>query len=190
MIGLHNKYKEDYEHVPEVDGKGRFRDRFYYTGDIYLLPFDEVYKKKTYLPCIGFGLLMLGALLGQGLLNQPSSKTVWVVLPYLAQFLPALFYFLGVMEYGMAGIRMKKPDYEKGVQRMRYCAIGLIALSLISALADGVYLIRSLIQDGRTVGMGREILYFACHGLTIGAALGFGVYYDRIFSGITHEKSK
>ena len=189
MIGLHNKYKDDYEHVPEVDKKGRFHDRFYYAGDVYRLPFDGQTKKKTYLPCIGLGVMTVLILIGQGLINQPSSRTVWVVLPYLLQFLPALFFFTGLAEYMMASVGMKRSEYEKGVQRMRNCAIGLIATAAASALADLVYIIMGFAKGGMDTGFTRELIYFIWHAATICAALMFGKYYNRTFSGIIPEKN-
>ena len=186
MSILNNPYKGDYDHTPEVDKRGRFRDRFFYTGDLYVLPFDENEKKKTYLPCILYGIGMLCALILQGMINQSSSRTLWVVLPYFIQFLPALYYMLGIMEYVGAAPRMTRAQYDKGIARMHFCAVAIIVLAVISAGCDVTYLI---IRRGE-YETGKEILYLSMHLLTAGVAILFGRYYNRHFSGINIEKNK
>ncbi|MBE5858913.1 MAG: hypothetical protein E7301_02145 [Butyrivibrio sp.] len=186
MSILHNPYKGDYDHVPEVDKKGRFRDRFFYIGDIYVLPFDENEKKKTYLPCITYGVLMLAAVLVQGLVNQTSSRTLWIVLPYFIQFLPILFYLVGVVEYVTATPRMTKPQYDKGIGRMHFCGAAVMVIAAISALCEVVYLV---IRRGQ-YDIKLEIIYFLLHIPVILVGIKFGRYYNKHFSQITVESGK
>ncbi len=185
MSILNNPYKGDYDHAPELDKKGRFRDRFFYKGDLYVLPFDENAKKKTYLPCVLFGIGMFGSLILQGLINQSSSRTIWVVLPYFVQFLPVLYYLLGVMEYVGATPRMTRPQYDKGIARMHFCGIAVIVIAAISAGCDIGYLIA---RRGEYI-IWKELLYLSAHLLTVLIGLLFGRYYNKHFSGITVEKN-
>ncbi len=186
MSILHNPYKGDYDHAPEMDKKGRFRDRFFYIGDLYVLPYDETEKKKTYIPCILYGIGMLVALILQGLVNQTSSRTLWVVLPYFIQFLPALFFMLGIMEYVGATPRMTRSQYDKGVGRMHFCSVALIVLAVISAVCDLIYI---FLYKG-DYDVFREVVYLLLHIPAVAIAFLFGRYYNRHFSGITVEKNK
>ncbi|WP_029323171.1 hypothetical protein [Butyrivibrio sp. AE3004] len=186
MSILHNPYKGDFNHTPEMDKKGRFRDRFFYTGDIYVLPYDEKEKKKTYLPCVLYGVGILVALFAQGLVNQSSSRTIWVVLPYFFQYLPALFYLIGVVEYTGSTCRMTRPQYDKGIGRMRFCAISVIVLAVISTVCEIIYLV---LRKGQ-YDLSGEIVYLLLHIPTIFLALWFSRYYNRHFSGITVESGK
>ncbi|MBE5843571.1 MAG: hypothetical protein E7302_05230 [Butyrivibrio sp.] len=186
MSILHNPYKGDFDHAPEVDKKGRFRDRFFYVGDIYVLPYDETEKKKTYFPCILYGIGMFAATVLQGMVNQASSRTLWVVLPYIIQFLPVLFFLLGIVEYIGATPRMTKPQYDKGIGRMHFCAAALIVLTVISAVSDIVYLI---IRRGQ-YDMTKEVIYLLLHIPVILVAFFFGRYYNKKFSGIAVESNK
>ena len=185
MSIINNPYKGDYDHTPELDKNGRFVDRFYYKGDLYILPFDEEEKKKTYLPCLLCGLLMIVVIVGQGLINQTSSRTIWVVLPYLAQFLPSLFFFVGVYEYVTATPRMTKRQYDKGILRMKGCAISVIFLAFISAICDIVYMV--ITKSGYDTT--KEVIYLLLHVLTIMAALLFGKYYNKKFANIEISKN-
>ncbi|WP_408070050.1 hypothetical protein [Butyrivibrio sp. JL13D10] len=186
MSILHNPYKGDYDHAPEMDKKGRFRDRFFYKGDLYVLPFDENQKKKTYLPCFLYGGLMFAALIVQGLINQTSSRTLWVVLPYFIQYLPVLFFLLGIVEYLGATPRMTRQQYDKGVGRMHFCGIAVIVLAAISAICEMIYLI---IRRGQ-YDAGLELLYLALHIPVVVVAFLFAGYYNKHFSGITVENNK
>ncbi|MCR5657633.1 MAG: hypothetical protein K6G06_09250 [Butyrivibrio sp.] len=186
MSILHNPYKGDYEHVPEMDKKGRFRDRFFYAGDLYVLPFDENLKKKTYLPCGLFYIAMMAAIILEGCINQTSSRTLWVVLPYMIQFLPALFFLLGLVEYIGATPRMTRQQYDKGIGRMHFCGVAVIVLAAISALCEVIYLI---LRRGQ-YDIKSELIYLAMHVPVVLVAIAFGKYYNKHFSGITKESTK
>lgn len=186
MSILHNPYKGDYDHVPEMDKKGRFRDRFFYKGDIYVLPYDETEKKKTYLPCLLFGAGMFAALVVQGLVNQTSSRTLWVVLPYFFQFLPVLFFLIGIVEFAGATPRMTRQQYDKGIGRMHFCGIAVIVMAALSTVCEVVYLI---IRRGQ-YDIGRELIYLFLHVPVIVLACFFARYYNKKFSGISVESGK
>ncbi|WP_155994797.1 hypothetical protein [Butyrivibrio sp. WCE2006] len=186
MSILHNPYKGDYDHVPEMDKKGRFRDRFFYKGDLYVLPFDETQKKKTYLSCVLYGIGMFAALIIQGLVNQTSSHTLWVVLPYILQYLPVLFFIVGIIEYIDATPRMTRKQYDKGIGRMHFCAIAVIVLTGLSAVCEIIYLV---IRRGQ-YDIKLELLYLLLHIPVIFVALLFAGYYNKNFSGISIESNK
>ena len=186
MSILNNPYRGDYDHVPEVDRKGRFRDRFFYNGDLYVLPYDETEKKKTYLPCFSFGAGMFACLVVQGLVNQTSSRTLWVVLPYFLQFLPVLFFLMGIVEYALAAPKMTRQQYDKGVGRMHFNGIAVIVLAAISIISDVIYLV---LRRGR-YDMGREFFYLFLHVPVIMIAVLFSRYYNKKFSGISVETTQ
>ncbi|WP_026523395.1 MULTISPECIES: hypothetical protein [unclassified Butyrivibrio] len=185
MSILRNPYKGDFDHAPELDKRGRFRDRFFYKGDIYLLPFDENVKRKTYLPCVLYGLGMFAAVILQGMVNQTSSHTLWVVVPYFFQFLPVLYYMVGILEYAWSTPRMTRPQYDKGIGRMHFCGIAVMVLAIISSLCELLYLI---IRRGQ-YELRTELIYLALHIPVILIAVLFGRYYNRHFADITIEKN-
>ena len=186
MSILNDPYKGDYDHTPEVDKKGRFRDRFFYKGDLYVLPFDEDYKKRTYPKLISYGAGMFATLILQGLINQNSSRTIWVVLPYIVQFLPVLYFLLGVVEYIGAPIRMTRAQYDKSVGRMHFCAEAEIVLSFISEICALVYFIKYF----GAFSVIREQLFITAHLLPMCVAYRFGKYYDRHFILMSVEKNE
>ena len=181
---LRNPYKDDYDHRPEVNKRGRFVDRFYYKGDLYKLPFDRKKKRQTVLQSALFFLLMTGIWIFQGLVNQTSSRVIWVLVPYLFILLPTLFMGLGTVEYAFSHDPMRRDEYEKGLERMKHSAIGAMILSGISLICEIVYLI---LRRG-TYDLQKELFFVLFYPLFLAAGVFFGKFYDRSFSGITIEK--
>ena len=87
---LKNKYKNDFQKTSRMDAKGRMVQDSIYIGDIYVLPFDEKKKKQTNRVTLGFAAAMVAIQLLAGMMNQDSSRTFWIVYPYLFIFLPKI----------------------------------------------------------------------------------------------------
>ena len=84
---LKNSFKDDYSRFLRLNGKGRVVDDICYIGDYYILPLDERQKKKTNLVNIGFAAVFFLIQIAMGMVNQDSSRTFWIVYPYLFIFL-------------------------------------------------------------------------------------------------------
>lgn len=183
---IKNKYKDDYSRFAKLNGKGRVVDDICYTGDYYVLPFDEEQKKKTNWVNIGYTVALIILQVVAGMLNQDSSRTFWIVYPYLFIFLPLAYMFIGAVSYYSDPLRMQKAQYETGLARIRRSCIGSMVLVGISAVLDIVY----MILHHAAIRMGREMLYLFCHILFLAVAFMFGKYYDKTYGGLTTEKSE
>lgn len=183
---INNKYKDDYSWFAKLNGKGRVVDDICYTGDYYVLPFDKEQKKKTNRVNIGYTVVLIALQIAAGMLNQDSSRTFWIVYPYLFIFLPLAYMFVGAVSYYSDPLRMQKAQYETGLARIRRSCIGAMVLTGISAVLDVVY----IILHHAEIHMGREILYLLCHILFLAVAFMFGKYYDKTYGGLTTEKSE
>ena len=174
---FNNPYKNDYDHRPERDAKGRFKDVFFYTGEYHELQFDLKTKKKIQFICLIFGLLMLAALLVPGLLNQPSSRSVMVCLPYVLIFLPLIFFFFGVFSFFQASLLLTRERFDKSVLRMKHSAIAIIVLVVISAICGTIWFI---MNKGGEAPL-KELVYLLSHIPLAVLAVIFGRYYDKAF---------
>ncbi|MCR4587635.1 MAG: hypothetical protein K5682_04435 [Lachnospiraceae bacterium] len=159
-------------------------DRFYYKGDLYKLPFDGKQKKRTVVVSLLFFLLFIGLWVLQGLINQASSRVLWVLVPYMFILLPALYMGLGIAEYAFSHNPMRREEYEKGLERMKHSVLGVMIFSVISMICEILYLI---LRAGQYEWKS-ELLFSIFYPFLIGAGILFGKYYDRTFSGITMEK--
>ncbi len=183
---LKNYYKDDYSQFTRLNGKGRVVDDICYIGDYYILPLDKEGKKKTNLVNIGFSVVLMLIQVAAGMVNQDSSRTFWIVYPYLFIFLPLAYQFIGAVSYWSDPLKMQKAQYETGLARMRRSCIGAMALTGISAVLDGIY----MILHHAEIRMGRELLYLLCHILFLAAAFSYNRYYNKTYGGLRIEKSE
>ncbi|MDO4633515.1 MAG: hypothetical protein Q4B01_06630 [Eubacteriales bacterium] len=156
----------------------KYSDMSYYHLDM-----DEEQKRRSAWKNLYFvtGIAVLHT--AAGLLNQPSSRTFYVVYPYLTVFLPLIYAFLGVGTYFRSGVRMSSRQYREGLQRIRRSLLGILALKGIGILLELVYLCRNYSR----VPIGREIAYLLLHLPVIAVILWYGRYYDRTFTKIQAE---
>lgn len=182
---IRNQYKDDYSFVARRTSRDRVVDDICYVGDYYILPFDEKQKKKTSVIVLLFTLLAFGMILLAGLINQDSSRTVWIVYPYLLMFIPVAYMFMGAMTYVRVPLKMQKVQFETGIERCRRSAIGVLIFTAFSMLLDIVY----MVVHRADLHWGRELLYAGCHVALVMGIVIFGKYYNKTFSGIRTEKS-
>lgn len=182
---IKNRFKDDYSRAARLNGKGRVVDDICYTGDYYILPFGSEQKKKTNLVNLGFSLLFILLQTAAGMVNQDSSRTFWIVYPYLFIFLPASYFLVGAVSYLGYPLRMQKAQYETGLARIRRSCIGIMALAGLCAALDLVYIFIHRSQ----VNIGRELVYLLFQGLLLAAGFAYGRYYDRTYGGLTTEPS-
>ncbi len=152
----------------------------------YVLPFDEKAKIKTNWITIGFALLMAAAQIGIGLVNQDSSRTFWIVYPYLFMFLPAAFMIVGAVSYMDAGVSMPTPQYDGSIRRMHRSALGILVMDGISAVCDVIYMV---LYHSR-IRIGAELVYLLGHLVLAAIVIAYAKYYDHIFAGIRVEEGK
>lgn len=182
---IKNNYKDDYSRFARLNGKGRVVDDICYMGDYYILPLDEDGKKKTNLVNIGLAVMLISIQVVAGMVNQDSSRTFWIVYPYLFIFLPLAYLFIGAVSYWSDPLKMQKAQYETGLARIRRSCIGAMALTVISAALDVIY----MFLHHAEIRMGRELLYLLCHILLLAGAFLYGRYYNKTYGGLRIEKS-
>ncbi len=182
---LKNRYRDDYTSTSYLDASGKVVKGTRYNGDVYVLPFDTKEKRRTGVINLGFSLLFVLLFAAGGMVNQDSSHTFWIVFPYIFIFLPIGYFFLGAVSYFGTSVRMERAAYDGSLQRMRHSCLGAMVLTVISAVLDILYLV--LYHD--TIQVDRECVYLLCHILFLLAAVLYGKLYDRMYSGLTVEKS-
>ena len=183
---IKNRYKDDYSKSARLNERGRIVDDICYVGDYYILPFDKETKKKTVIMNLLVSVLLLVIQFIAGLLNADSSRTFWIVFPYMFVFLPIGYLFVGAVSYAGSPLKMQKAHYEMGLVRMRRSVIGAMVLEGINAVLDIIYI--SLHFENMTIG--KEVIYLLCHIVFIGIAFLYGKYYTKTYGRLIIEKSK
>lgn len=182
---LKNRYRDDYAATSYLDADGKVVRGTRYTGDMYVLPFDTKQKRRTGMVNLGFSLLFAVLFAAGGMVNQDSSHTFWIVFPYIFLFLPVGYFFLGAVSYFGTPVRMERAAYDGSLQRLRHSCLGAMVTAVISAALDVLYL--GLYHN--TIRVDRECMYLLCHILFLLAAFLYGKLYDRMYGGLTVEKS-
>ena len=136
-----DRYKKDYDHRPEKDKKGRFKDEFFYKGDLHRIELTKEEKKKTAWLCLGAGILQLVLAALPGLVEHPSSRVLWVTLPYVCMFLPCFYYIFGALEFLGSGMELSNRQYDHSIGRMGNSSLLIAIIGVAAILAELVWLI-------------------------------------------------
>ena len=121
---IKNPYQKDYQNELKQNRHGLLVTRTSYQGDFYVLPFDEQQKRRTGILNVIWTIALWVIELGMGLLNPDSSRTAWIVCPYLFVILPLGYMLYGAVSYIGAPLRMHRAHYETGLLRMKRSCIG------------------------------------------------------------------
>lgn len=183
---IRNRYKNDYSQYDRLNGKGRIVEDICYVGEYYILPFSQEKKKKTGLYNILFAVAIFIVHLGAGLLNQQSSRTAWIVYPYLFGFVPMGYMLGGALGYWKSPLKMQRVQYETGIERMRRSCIGIFIFTGLGIILDIVF----MALHHNELAWQREIMYLLCHITIFGISLLFTRYYSRNYQGITTQPSE
>lgn len=183
---LKNRYKDEYTNTSYVDANGRVRKSTIYNGNFYVLPVTEQQKKRYAWVNLLFALLTAGAFALGGCINPDSSRTAWIVFPYLCMFLPIGYLFIGAVSFFDAHLRMERAAYEGSLLRIMRSCRGILIMTALSALLDVLFII---LYHGR-IQLGKELLYLVSHLLIGGIVIGYGILYDRMYGQIVEEKNR
>ena len=177
---LFNKYKDDYKQVQSVGLDGKLRTVTFYDGSYYELPYDEKQFKKNKITCLIFSIMFLLIYLMAGYVNTDSSKTAWIVFPYLFIFLPIAFDIFAVINLFGLKSRMERAGYEASILRLKNSSIAIIVLTILNIVLDLIF----IILNRYTLNFVLEISYIVLLLILIISVIAFGKKYDKMFGGV------
>lgn len=126
----------------------------------------------------GGGMLLVSVV--AGMLNPDSSRTAWIVFPYLFMLLPCAYMLLGAHSFWSAPIQMKRSVYQVSIVRMQRSCWGVIILAIINVILDLVYI---GLHWGK-LRLIREICYCGCLVVVLIIGISFGKYFDRTYTPV------
>ena len=115
-----------------------------------------------------------------GFINPDSSKTAWVVFPYIFIFLPIAFNILGVVNLFTLKTRMERSGYEESIIRMKNSSLTIMVLAIINILIDIIFIIKNFNKINFVI----EISYILFLLILIITVIAFGKKYDKMFGGV------
>lgn len=180
-----NPYKGDYSFQERLTRHGRVVNDLCYTGDYYVLPLDKKLKKKTAIFNFVYIFLVMIMMMFAGSLNTTSSRTAWIVFPYVFTLLPIGYMLSGAITYVKAPVRMQRVQYELGIERMRRSAIGIIIMTAMDAILDVIF----LFTHWKQLILVRELLYLLSFVVIIVIIMFFRCFFNQYYSNFKLEPS-
>lgn len=154
------------------------------SSAVYVLDMTKKEKRRCALRHLLYTLCAMLIHVAIGMINQPSSRTAWVVYPYLIVFLPLAYAVMGAFTFRSAGCRMSSIQYHEGILRIRRSLLAVFILEVIGIVLEIVFIVLHFGQ----IPLLREVIYIAFHIPQLVLIVAYSRYYDQTFVRITEEK--
>ena len=116
----------------------------YKRQDYYKITKEKTARKVFFISAVFFMALHFAA----GLLNTPSSRVFYVVLPYAILFFPGIYFVMGAFTFNRAPEKMEFPTYEKSIVRIRRSLRGMIWGLGYLMIAETIFMVIRMAQSG------------------------------------------
>jgi len=138
---MSKKYKDDFTFKKIQKEDGTCEEQVVYQGSLYLNDLSPVLKK--YLTVSGFMISFLTILMFfvSGFFDNGGSHCLYVMLPYICIFLPAAYFILSAFNVWQAPAQLTREQYDKSFGRMKRMPKIIAALSVLSVLCDGIFML-------------------------------------------------
>ncbi|NLM10404.1 MAG: hypothetical protein GX213_06450 [Clostridiaceae bacterium] len=150
------KYKDLFK-VETVEYKNRVKQEVMYTGDYYITDMPQKLMRKYKICLILISVFMAILFLYIGLLNNDGSRVLYVVMPYILQFLPISFMIISAASF-YPKEKLTVVQYEKTFTRIRTTGTWILILSFASILGEVIFIIAGY---GNTPKL--ELVFLVCN---------------------------
>ena len=134
------KYQKDYELILKTKANGKIKEEVKYIGDYYVSQLnDETLKIKKIL-YFALSLSSVIVLILLGIINTSSSRVLYVALPYVCMFPPAIYSLIGSIQFLKLENRIEYVKYDKTRNRVRKSTLGMIVISLLTIIGDAFFI--------------------------------------------------
>lgn len=99
-------------------------------------------KRVTNWMNVAIAVAYLLTMAGMGFINQDSSRTIWIVIPFFCLFLPMAWFAIGAYSYWDAKLPMTEEQKKGSIVRMRHSVVGVIVVSAVNMILDIVFILR------------------------------------------------
>lgn len=131
-------YRRDYKMVLTTDNKGKQIEKPVYIGTWYQFSDGLTRKERLWAALPAF--FMAALYLVQGFFGRESANAFYVVLPYVAGFLPVAFLIAGGYYALLLPKKMTRQQRDQSFLRLRGMALALLVCSGITLVGQVVFL--------------------------------------------------
>lgn len=129
---------------------------YVYTGVYYMYDLPAGKLKLLKLAYLSISLVLAILFTAGGYLNNPGSRVLYVILPYITMFLPIAFIISDTVKIIFSDNKMTFKQYNRSVLQLKRSVIALIAISAAAITGEISY----LIFNGTKALLSSEIPYF------------------------------
>jgi len=170
---LNKKYRNLFR-VETVESGKHVRQKVVYTGDYYKTDMPKKQEKVCKVLLIAIPVVMAVLFVYMGLLDNNGSRTFYVVLPYVLQFLPISYSIISAVSFYPKEM-LTVIQYEKAYIRIRTSGMWILILSVAGIIGEIVYILGGY---GDTPGL--EIIFLICNFAMAGLAMVIINIHSRI----------
>lgn len=135
------KYYKDYEMIQKTQANGKVKEEAKYIGDYYISQISKVALNRKKIYHSALSLCSVAIVIAVGILNTPGSRVIYVSLPYVCLYIPAIFSLIGTTQFLGVGERLEYMVYDKTRNRVRKSIGGIIVISLLTIIGDVFFIL-------------------------------------------------
>lgn len=152
---------------------------------VYKVPYSKAeFVKHSHVSML-ISIIIIALFIFAGIINPDSSRTFWIVFPYIFLILPIGFNFLGCFYLNSLEMTFDSVAYNQSIGRIRHSSEGIIVLSLINIVLDIIFIITKL----NSINILMELCYLFILILILGTTIFFGYLYGKYFGCIYSDGS-
>lgn len=160
---MSKKYKNDYEIKLVTNENGITEEQIVYNGDYYLNNMTPNQRKQFLLSAFIISFISMWLFFVSGFFDNGGSYCLYVMLPYVCLFLPAVYFILGAFAVRQAPEKMVTEQYHKSYARCVKCAKGTIAVAAATLGCEVLF----FILNRQSVDAANEMLFLLCVAVII-----------------------
>lgn len=163
------KYKNDYEFKVVKKEDGTAEEQIVYNGKYYLNNLNASQKRHMVVSGFVISFFTMWLFFVSGFFDNGGSHCLYVMLPYICIFLPAVYFILGAFAVWQAPAQLTNEKYDKSFGRLRRMPVIIAVLVLITIFCDGIFIL--LNKDG--ILLENELLFMFFLVVTLGINVVF-----------------
>lgn len=129
---------------------------YVYTGVYYMYDLPAGKLKLLKFTYLSISLVLAILFTAGGYINNPGSRVIYVILPYITMFLPIVFMLSDAVKIIFSDNKMTFKQYDRSVLQLKRSGTALIVISAAAIAGEISY----LIFNGASAVLSSEIPYF------------------------------
>lgn len=138
---MSKKYKDDYECKLIEKDDGSVEEQIVYKGNYYLNDLSKVQTKHLTVTAFISSFFTLWLFFVSGFFDNGGSHCLYVMIPYICIFLPAIYFLLSAFQVWQAPAQLTREKYDKSFGRCKRMPKIIMVLSVLSIICEFIFML-------------------------------------------------